>query len=178
METSSPLNPYAPPAAPTDSEPAPDGAPTELASLGRRWLGAAVDNIVAIVLMRATGMVFDLGTARSFFDFDTTSLFGWAPFLAVWALQSYFIATRGQSIGKMLLRMRIVDMDGNRSPFVRAAVVRTWVFLALFQIPVVGQFIHIADVLCIFGRERRCLHDMLAGTKVVNVHPISDPITT
>jgi uncharacterized RDD family membrane protein YckC len=172
METSSPLNPYAPPAAPIDTAPA--EGPLELASLLHRWAGAMVDNILALVITWVIELGVGLGTPRLLFDYTVTaSLVSWAPFLGVWALQSYFIATRGQSIGKMVMRTRIVDEYGNRASFTRAVVLRTWVFLAIINIPVVGRYLHVIDVLFIFGRGRRCLHDWLAGTNVVRVHPVS-----
>jgi uncharacterized RDD family membrane protein YckC len=34
-----------------------------------------------------------------------------------------------------------------------------------------GAFYSIADVLFIFGKDRRCLHDLLAGTRVVQGQP-------
>jgi len=37
------------------------------------------------------------------------------------------------------------------------------------QVPQVGGLIGLVDILFIFGKERRCLHDLLAGTRVVNV---------
>ena len=35
------------------------------------------------------------------------------------------------------------------------------------NVPFVGPFYTLADILFIFGEERRCLHDHLASTKVV-----------
>jgi uncharacterized RDD family membrane protein YckC len=36
-------------------------------------------------------------------------------------------------------------------------------------IPVIGPYLSLVDVVFIFGSERRCIHDRLAGTKVVKV---------
>jgi len=35
------------------------------------------------------------------------------------------------------------------------------------QVPLFGGLFWIVDVCLIFGEERRCLHDYIAGTKVV-----------
>ena len=37
------------------------------------------------------------------------------------------------------------------------------------NLPEIGQFVALADVLPIFGKSRRCLHDYLARTIVVRV---------
>jgi uncharacterized RDD family membrane protein YckC len=38
-------------------------------------------------------------------------------------------------------------------------------------VPMFGGLYSIADVLFIFGKDRRCLHDLLAGTRVVQGQP-------
>jgi hypothetical protein len=37
------------------------------------------------------------------------------------------------------------------------------------MIPFIGNFVNLADALFIFGEEHRCLHDHIAGTKVISV---------
>jgi uncharacterized RDD family membrane protein YckC len=85
---------------------------------------------------------------------------------AVWLGQSYFIATRGQSVGKMLLKTRIVALDGSPASFVKAVLLRTWLFILIAQVPWAGGG-SVLGALLIFGPDRRCLHDYVAGTRVV-----------
>jgi uncharacterized RDD family membrane protein YckC len=40
-------------------------------------------------------------------------------------------------------------------------------------IPVIGGFLPLVDVLFIFRHDRRCIHDLLAGTNVVKVRKAS-----
>jgi len=91
------------------------------------------------------------------------------PLLALLALvQGVLLATRGQSVGKLLCRIRIVRFADNAEPgFVRAYLLRGTVPLVLEQIPILGRLFWIVDACFIFGDERRCLHDYIAGTKVV-----------
>lgn len=75
----------------------------------------------------------------------------------------------GQTIGKKLLQIKIVDMDGNL-PIGRDHLLKRYAFYFLpGQIPVAGPYIGIVNVLFIFGKNRRCLHDLVAKTQVVKV---------
>ncbi len=38
------------------------------------------------------------------------------------------------------------------------------------QVPFIGGIFGLVNALFIFGAERRCLHDRLAGTRVVDVY--------
>ena len=41
------------------------------------------------------------------------------------------------------------------------------------MIPVIGSFLGLLDVLFIFRQDRRCLHDMVAGTEVISLKSAS-----
>ena len=93
------------------------------------------------------------------------------PFLAVLALvQITLLCLRSQSIGKMLLRIQIVNArDGQPGGPVRAFLLRglpTWI---LKQIPLFGLLYWLADSFCIFREDQRCIHDLIAGTRVVKL---------
>jgi uncharacterized RDD family membrane protein YckC/DNA-directed RNA polymerase subunit RPC12/RpoP len=88
------------------------------------------------------------------------------PLLALVLVQWNLIAVRGQSIGKMLCWMKIVTASGTNPGFVQGVMLRNWLRAALSMIPLFG----LIDVLTIFGESRRCIHDFLAGTYVVDVY--------
>lgn len=88
--------------------------------------------------------------------------------------------TNGQTIGKKLLRIRVVRADSRRMGLVLAIgreVGIKFVLLDLITIlPIVGaslsELIFLADVLWpLWDRENRALHDMLAGTRVISLAP-------
>lgn len=83
-------------------------------------------------------------------------------------LNGYLLATRGQSIGKIAAGTKIVDAEtGELVPLV-PLVLKRWVSIQILTlIPVVGNFVAIADSVMIFRENRRCLHDDFAGTKVI-----------
>lgn len=84
------------------------------------------------------------------------------------ATNAYLLARHGQSVGKRLLRIRIVDArTGEIVPLFRSFGLRHFVPIAIGHVPVAGSWFLLADTLFIFRQDRRCLHDRLAGTKVV-----------
>ena len=85
------------------------------------------------------------------------------------ALHGYLLATRGQSLGKMAVQIKIVDYDtGQLLPFGKLVGFRLAPVWIVSQIPIIGGVLGLIDILFIFGEERRCVHDLIAGTKVVN----------
>jgi hypothetical protein len=68
----------------------------------------------------------------------------------------------------MMTGLRIVDQDdGGNCGFLRTVVLRQFVPGLIAAVPLVGPLFALVDGLCIFGEQRRCLHDRIAGTKVV-----------
>jgi uncharacterized RDD family membrane protein YckC len=71
-------------------------------------------------------------------------------------------AWRGQSVGMMAVRIEVTDRDGEPIS-VSSALVRTLVWpLSMFPLG-------IGAVPVLFDEERRALHDMLAGTVVLEL---------
>ena len=92
---------------------------------------------------------------------------GWLGLLIV---QMYFLVSRGQSLGKMALGIKIVKKsDGTVPGFVKVVLLRSFVPSLLAGIPYAGPVIYVADFLFIFRDDRRCIHDLIAETEVVNV---------
>lgn len=168
-------NPYAPPE--TDPIVADNYNRIQVAGLGDRFLGAFVDGLVAggvTVLLIGAGIL--LGFFDSFGGFEraglaTTTLVAFICFIITMAIQWKFLQASGQTIGKKVAKTRIVTLDGNK-PEIGELVFKRYAFFNLVSIiPVAGGILSLVNVLWIFGRERRCIHDLIAGTKVVKVFP-------
>ena len=67
------------------------------------------------------------------------------------------------------MNIRIVQLDGSPVGFGSGVVLRVWVIGLITAIPYRGGLIGLADILWIFGSERRCLHDYIASTCVIEV---------
>jgi uncharacterized RDD family membrane protein YckC len=134
-----------------------------LAPRGTRFLGAMLDGLIAAAFMIPPLFLF------GGLDSDTGLIGLGAGALLIMAIQWYLIATTGQSIAKRVLGMKIVKVDGSDVNFVSGVILRVWVIQALGAVPLVGNFVGLANALMIFGQEQRCLHDYIAGTKVISV---------
>jgi hypothetical protein len=110
-------------------------------------------------------------------DIDLTSMIEgqkwvWAGLLAGILLQAILLAVRGQNLGKMLVGVRVVRAsDGQPAGFVRAALLRfllpVLIMIALNRATgVLGFLFLLIDFCFIFREDGRCLHDLIAGTKV------------
>ena len=77
------------------------------------------------------------------------------------------LINNGQTIGKKILGIKIVDLNGELPTVKRNLLKRYAVYFIPGQIPIAGQLFSIVNILFIFGKQKRCLHDHIAGTKVV-----------
>lgn len=108
-------------------------------------------------------------------ELAATSSMSWGYTLksgVLWAVvflvfNGLLLVQRGQTIGKLLLSIRIVMEDA--SPLMpRTLVIRYGVYFLGNLIPVVGAVFGLVNVLFIFGERKQCLHDRVANTIVVN----------
>ena len=92
-------------------------------------------------------------------------LAGLAQYLLV---NGYLLQRRGQTVGKWVLGIKIVSVKSNRLlPLWKLFLVRYLPIVVITMLPFVGIFLAIVNDLFIFRRDKRCLHDHLAGTRVV-----------
>lgn len=125
-------------------------------------------NMGAFGTVPEDGNTEPLSTLQPFivtYDFSLLSIFEFLLATAViFAIQGYFLAQYGQTIGKMALNVKIVDHTSHEKPsLTRLFVIREVGMNILNIVPLLG-FI---EVLSIFGTARRCLHDYWSQTIVV-----------
>jgi len=87
--------------------------------------------------------------------------------LGLFIYQWVLISRTGQSLGKKWTGIRIELVDGNRIGFASGVVLRNWVPKLMGVLPYLGFLFQLADILFIFRQDRRCIHDHIAGTRVV-----------
>lgn len=90
------------------------------------------------------------------------------PLVFLAALQTVLLCRRGQTVGKLLCKIRVVRIDGTPAGFVHAFLLRAVSMGFITAIPLVGWMVSSIDPLLIFRGDRRCLHDLIAGTTVID----------
>jgi len=156
-----------------------DGLP--LAGRGRRLTATLLDAIfvplLTLLLVMITGVVEDAE------DYRDSWWMLWVLLLAILSyliLNGYGLKNRGQTLGKKIMGIAIVadaPLEDGCNAQVPAALwklifVRALFFPILF-VGIVPPFtlLPLIDQLLIFGKRRRCLHDLLSGTAVVRLAP-------
>jgi len=175
-------NPYAPPQATVADVPVQG---IVKADRGMRLLAAILDGIIAGIItytpVFATGSFGGLMEAAAaagnpqHLDPMTMfalmkGVFAWALVgWVIWGVITYILVQRnGQTIAKKMLGIKVVRADGSRASVGRIFWLRNVVNTLISVIPLVGALYVLLDALWIFGEERRCLHDKIADTIVVN----------
>lgn len=89
--------------------------------------------------------------------------------LGLLVAQMLLLTRRGQTIGKMAMGIRILDMKSNALPrFTNLILLRTILPSIIYSLSVVGLLFLIADLVVMLSNDRRqSIHDKMAGTYVV-----------
>ncbi len=160
-----------------------------LAGRFRRLVATLVDAILvpslSLVLLMITDVMED---AEDYVNVDLMLL--WIFLLAIAAyiiLNGYTLWHQGQTLGKWLMGIAIVPASSHipdgvvrggsegksayvPAPFWKLIFIRALFFPILFfsVVPWLA-LLPVLDQVLIFGKRRRCLHDLVAGTVVVRV---------
>jgi uncharacterized RDD family membrane protein YckC len=164
-DPNSPLNPFAPPQSQVQDVPSLSANGLVLASRGRRLAGALLDGLIALLFCAAIFISFSV-SLTSLSEVEKAS---WMVLPVYMLVQGYLLATRGQSLAKMILGTRIVRPDGSPVGAVRIVGLRFVLPTLINMIPVIGGILSLVDSLMIFRDSRRCLHDDIADTIVVKI---------
>ena len=159
------VNPYAAPKAAVED--VQQGQP-ELATRWQRFAAAFVDNFVlAIAGGIAGGLAAALGGRPEGGAFIVAVSIAIA---LVGAINLWMVHRYRASIGKRALKLRMVRKDGSEAELWRLIFARG---MPQWLLGLGGQFVPLlnvlvlVDVLFIFGRARRCVHDYIGDTIVV-----------
>lgn len=164
-------NPYQPPQSPLrdSTHPRRDSGSLEPASRQQRLLAAILDGLITMIAVLPVMFhlkLFDYPTAIE--TQVTAFLLG---FLSVLLLHGYLLHARGQSVGKAIVGIQIVGIDGKRVSLGRIIFMRYFPVQLVSQIPTLGSLLTLVDVIWIFRQDNRCLHDHIAQTMVIKYTP-------
>ena len=161
-------NPYSPPLSDLTSQ-VPKQPSSQLATRSDRFWASIIDGMVLMVFNLP--VLYFLGFLRRFEkgDFSTANLLSAAltGIVVYVAVNGWLLARNGQTVGKHLRKIRIVSTSGGPVPFWRLLLLRQIPVQILGSIPILGRFAVFVDIMFIFRQDHRCIHDLVAGTRVV-----------
>ena len=150
-----------------------DAQATELASPWARLAAILIDALFYLIVLAVAAIVV-FGVIFFVLEIAGLETIGLLLVLALliisFILQMTLLATRGQTIGKIAMKVRIVDsVTGMHPGWARLVLLRTIVNGILTGIPFIGGIYWLVDSLFIFRADHRTIHDMIADTRVDKV---------
>jgi uncharacterized RDD family membrane protein YckC len=135
-----------------------------LATIGRRFAAMWIDRAIFVVA-GLTIMVIGAITLKSDSTEFMVAIFSGVAiiFIGLIVYEGLMLSRRGQTLGKMALKIKVVRPDG--SPITAG---QAWGRAVLR-----GIMVHVLALLnyvpALATKEKTCIHDLVAGTRVVNV---------
>ena len=159
---------------------------TLLAERSQRFYAFVIDSLFSFSISFLIPIIF------SILSFNSNFLLALFSFFIVVSIQGYLLINTGQSIGKRLMKIRIVDAVTLGLPSIRKVFLIRYILvwqipnlLSLFLIQEedlilnsssdfsspenlisLVAFLVLAQTLLIFKTDRRCGHDLISGTIV------------
>ena len=153
----------------------------ELASRTKRLIASIIDVIILIIIFKVG---YHYSNVTGLKNIPTTNPFSFEMlrYCCIMQMIFFFINLKflfhGQTIGKKIMHIRVVTMSNDTPSITRLFVVRylsigvifsliSFINLRYLHISIL-DYVFFADPIFIFGHSKRCIHDYLARTKVIN----------
>jgi uncharacterized RDD family membrane protein YckC len=146
-----------------------------LPSRGRRFLARVIDWLIIfvpvyLVAVPVVAAGYDYGgTADTTFGSGNSYWVGFVGWILYFIYEGLMLSWRGQTVGKMALKIRVAMLQNGAVPDAGAAWARSAVYALPLIVPCVGIIFWFINVLsCTWDRPyRQCVHDKAAKTVVV-----------
>jgi uncharacterized RDD family membrane protein YckC len=135
----------------------------ELASRFIRLIARILDGFAWFIIYIPLLFLTALESSDSYYILVSLS------FILVVCVNIVFIVRDQQTIGKKIVKIRIVRKDYSACSGGRIILRRYLLIWVISSIPFIGPIFGLANILCIFRESRYCLHDDIADTCVVQV---------
>jgi uncharacterized RDD family membrane protein YckC len=159
---------------PENNSPEPETRKTPaypLASRAHRLAAALLDDLVALLVVLPLASyydVFGMMERTNTIPIGIIVNINIIAFAAFVCIHGYWLYNYGQTLGKKAMGIAISTLDFQVPAFNKVIALRYLPFRAAGVIPGLNV-LPIIDVLFIFRKDRRCLHDFLAGTQVIDI---------
>ncbi|QPG34951.1 RDD family protein [Vibrio europaeus] len=143
-----------------------------LASRWSRFGATSIDVIISMAFNIPIILYTDIGArlislqALSITDVLLSAIYSMIAYILC---HGYLLHKKGQTIGKYVFGISIVNMKGELIGFPKIYLKRNLPVGMAAYIPFIGGYLPLADMLFIFRKDKRCMHDLIAGTQVVSV---------
>lgn len=146
----------------------------ELAGRGARLGAAILDGVIAAVVIMPImffGGYFTAATQAAMageqLGYGVQFVWGLLGLVVFFAIQFVPLKQSGQTWGKKIVGVRIIALDGTQ-PGIGVLLGRRYLFSnGVALVPMIGWVLSLVNILFIFRGDKRCLHDLVAGTQVV-----------
>jgi uncharacterized RDD family membrane protein YckC len=146
-------------------------------TLASRWQRLAAATIDGILLALTTWFLYAfIMPANDVPRLESINLLSFAfkglllQILMFFAVQGYFLHQSAQTIGKKIMNLQIISVDDTAISFQNLAIKRYLIMMLITAVPMIGSLVGLINVLFIFRDDKRCLHDLIAGTHVVQLN--------
>jgi uncharacterized RDD family membrane protein YckC len=169
---------------PKPSAPRDGSARDNTAGLHKRFLAVAIDVFLLLIgmmfMMRYLGLepastadmqaaYVELAGKINALSDAHKMLLVFAPQLIFFVLHGASLYQRGQTIGKRIMGIAIVTLDNQKPAFLPLIAQRYMSQWLLGMLPAIGPLLRLVDFLLVFRADKRCLHDHIAKTKVIDL---------
>lgn len=121
-----------------------------------------------LVLNVGAGLDWELVMETGVLPLDQALLFTSIGIFVYVLVNGYHLWYFGQTLGKKMMQIAIVDQKDKVPAFAKIVGLRYVPFQLVGAIPGLA-LISVIDIFMIFRSDRRCLHDLAAGTRVIDV---------
>lgn len=136
----------------------------------QRLFAAIIDAVISIVATVPLLLFFGaerFEAAQNEVDVELVVISFIYGVVSLIVIHGFFLHQYAQTIGKRYMNIRIENLDGTKASFSKILYLRFLPIGLIAQIPGIGPIIAIMDSLFIFRGDRRCIHDHIAGTRVM-----------
>ncbi|MCP5064035.1 MAG: RDD family protein [Ignavibacteriae bacterium] len=144
-----------------------------LALRSQRFFAALIDILVTLVpinlILFFTFHINDIIIAQ--LEYGYYFAFGMLLIIQItfFMMNGWLLYKYGQTIGKAILKIKIIDQNKKLPDLMTSYVIR-YLFISIMPlIPLFGILIMMIDFILIFQKDRKCIHDHLAGTTVIKM---------
>ncbi|HEY9822035.1 MAG TPA: RDD family protein [Candidatus Sericytochromatia bacterium] len=130
---------------------------TQYASFGKRFLAALLDGIILSIINILVSFVLGLILGRA-----GSQIGSLAGILIAWLYYAYQESSDKQAtLGKQAMGIVVTDLEGKRIDFIKATI-------RYFSKIISSLILLIGYIMAAFTERKQALHDIIAGTLVLN----------